>query len=246
MLAVTGYTMDAVGLLKVLFPVIMGVYWYVTTFIIVLLIAPAINLAMTTFDRKDIKTVLLILIVLMGVPMLAVTAKVHVMGLAVGYALGAYVRQFNVEMTKKMSGSLIVGVIVLSTVVTGALMYFSKTSPFLASYRNFFVEGFNINTMALAFLFFMFFKHWNIGHIKFINVIASATFGVYLFHENPMIRMYIWKEIINPTEWRGPQLVVGMIVSVLGVFVVGILLDFVRQFMFKGIGKLWSKTKPNV
>ena len=32
---------------------------------------------------------------------------------------------------------------------------------------------------------------------KWINVIASATFGVYLIHDNELVRPYIWNEIFQ-------------------------------------------------
>lgn len=39
----------------------------------------------------------------------------------------------------------------------------------------------------------------------------------------------MWHEIIQPEKWHGIELIVGLILTVVGIFVVGMVLDLVRQ-----------------
>lgn len=55
----------------------------------------------------------------------------------------------------------------------------------------------SIFTLVAAISIFYFFKNLNIKNNKFINFIASTTFGCYLIHDNTVIRPFLWKNLFD-------------------------------------------------
>lgn len=52
--------------------------------------------------------------------------------------------------------------------------------------------------LLVSIFIFIGFSKINIGYVKWINVISSATFGVYLIHDDrPYIREFLWKTLFN-------------------------------------------------
>lgn len=86
-----------------------------------------------------------------------------------------------------------------------------------------------------AFLFgvsaFLFFKNLRIPHSNGINTVASATFGVLLFHANAFMRQFLWRGVLNVSvafSQHLPFLVFHAVLSLLLVFVAGSAFDMVR------------------
>ena len=82
----------------------------------------------------------------------------------------------------------------------------------------------------------------NMGNV-IINKIASCTFGVYLFHDNPFIRKKLWIEWIrNQIFYDSKWLILRMILSVIIVYSLGIIIELLRQkFLSKSWFNLYNK-----
>lgn len=235
-------TLTPVKLVQGLFPLLMSTYWFATAFAILLLVAPVINLAMKNFEQRETTYVLGGLILLMGLPVATVFQN-DVTGLVLAYALGAYVRRFDLKLPKVWNVVLMFVTVTAAATMTLIFVKGAAISPFFAERRNFFVTGFNINAYALALLLFLFAKQTKIGQIKFINLIASTTFGIYLFHDNRFFKHYLWENIVQANQLHGVDLAVRFISSVIVIFVVGMIIDFIRQLVFKGVKTIWTMMK---
>lgn len=79
---------------------------------------------------------------------------------------------------------------------------------------------------------FLFFRVLPMGHSRFVNTVASTTFGVLLIHANSnAMRKLLWKDLLNvPAAYLLPLplLVAHAFACVLGVFVVSSALDYLR------------------
>ncbi len=67
----------------------------------------------------------------------------------------------------------------------------------LESYR-YVVDSNELLALATAVTSFMFFKNFNIRQSKWINTIATSTFGVLLIHAHSnTIRKWLWKDVLD-------------------------------------------------
>lgn len=65
---------------------------------------------------------------------------------------------------------------------------------------------------------------------KFINWIASSVFGVYLLHDNPFIREFLWGKVFNVAQYLTSSFfAVYVFFSISTIFVVGIMIDNLRR-----------------
>lgn len=88
--------------------------------------------------------------------------------------------------------------------------------------------------VAISVLMFMLFKAIDIGYIGFINKVAATTFGIYLIHDNPFVRPFLWQTLFQNPERSGSEwLILYGIGEVAAVFIVCSLIDWLRITCFE-------------
>lgn len=88
-------------------------------------------------------------------------------------------------------------------------------------------------------LYLLFFETLNIKN-KFINKLASLTFGIYLVHENNFVFERLYKHL--PIEINGviyPNVIIKMLLYSIIIFIVSAIIEYIRQLL----SKLITKTK---
>lgn len=90
---------------------------------------------------------------------------------------------------------------------------------------------FSIVVPLCAICLFRFFEYWNIGCIKWINIIAGTTFGIYLIHDSYISRSLIWYTIlqVDTVLYASPFFPLYAVLGILGVFTGCALIDLGRQ-----------------
>ena len=85
-------------------------------------------------------------------------------------------------------------------------------------------------------LFMIFLKRKEFSN-KYINYIAGSAFGVYLIHDNLLLRPYLWNNLLHvPSYYFSPYLFLFMIGSIFGVYIICTGIDIVRRLT---VAKLW-------
>ena len=74
---------------------------------------------------------------------------------------------------------------------------------------------------------------------KLIMTVSTLSFGVYLLHEHNIMREVLW-EAIDFTRMENSAIayLIGLIVIVIGIFIVGILVEKIRKEINLGISKV--------
>lgn len=91
---------------------------------------------------------------------------------------------------------------------------------------------------------FMAFKNMKRPYNKYINMVASATFGVLLIHANSdIMRQFLWKDVLDVAgHYTSDTLWVHAILSVVGVYVICVVMDLVRiRFVEEPLFKVLDK-----
>lgn len=237
-------------LAKLFLPVSTEHYWFMTAYVLMYLFLPVIMLGVKNLSKKQFQVVLGLLLFVF-----CVVKSVVPVSLAVdkqGYdciwylcvaLLAAYIRLHGIPFFSGIKRSLAV-------YLTASIGIFSGTM--LLRYiwlhtGNDMVGGcfhYNFILVLLAALgFFYLFLHLKIKQgvcSKVICKLAPYTLGVYLWHEHYAIR-YEWPEWIQNLlggATEGVMWFVALLVSVVVVFVIGILLDMLRSLLFACMDKL--------
>jgi surface polysaccharide O-acyltransferase-like enzyme len=94
------------------------------------------------------------------------------------------------------------------------------------------------------FLFFKALKFENEKINKGIRLISSTTFGIYLLQEARFFKPHLYFDILKIQRYYSrPTSVLYILAMVSVIFVVGVLFDLLRQWLFSGMEKITARYK---
>lgn len=87
-----------------------------------------------------------------------------------------------------------------------------------------------VSGIICSILLFLGFRNLKIKSNPKINKIAGCTFGIYLFHDHPLIRKVLWIEVLGNANHIDESLFpLRLSLSIIGVFLIGIVFEYCRQ-----------------
>lgn len=229
-----GGTVSAGLLLKILFPTIFKQYWFFTAYIVLILLAPYLNLFAKSASQTQFRNCLLTMVVLWCVILSFTNQDMYsseIVQFVMYYLIGAYFRMHpeNCLATAKIRNILAVGSLFLLLLSTTAIRLVNETIGHLISETSF-INSFSILSLGSAVGLFasaVYHKPWV---NRYVNRIASCTFGIYLLHDNPLVRSLIWRNWLDNTVWYDSWLLTFcLLISSMIVFVGCIPVELLRQ-----------------
>lgn len=70
---------------------------------------------------------------------------------------------------------------------------------------------------------------------KFINTVATGVFAVYLIQDHSFIREELWSFVSSLVHPQDSIFMLETIIVVLSIFILSILIDYLRKFIFNAI-----------
>ena len=194
----TGKILAGKDLIRMVFPVTFNLYWYFSSYIVLFLLMPYIDVMMDNINRKQTRKLLIIGVLLFSLlPTFTTTQwltninNLFIMG--VMYLIGYYIKKYNPKV------SMITCDIVLFLSVTFLL----TTEIFLKLKTNLDPLYFAVNmnrtplvVISLALFFILLNKTPPTVFVKFFVLISKHAFGIYLIHIG-WIRKIIYKDIFS-------------------------------------------------
>lgn len=234
-------------ILESIFPNIMKSYWFFSSYFILYLCIPFLNKLVLSLKRKEYNYLLIIgFVFLILIPSLTFNQKITAtIYLFYYYLVGAYIKlYFN-----KIGGKYrYLFVFIISFLITILLSIFIKYKSFtnldLVENIYFFGKRCSILMMVSTISLFLFFKQLSIRYNKFINTIASYSFGIYLFHDNLFIANLFWGNIfkLDSIIHTGYYFIVAIGIAII-IYIFGSCIEFWRHLLFKIISYLLNKIR---
>lgn len=255
---VTGYEVFSIkGCAKALLPIIGIKDGFVSCYLVFFLFIPFLNILIHHMEEKQHRYLLLLCgftyIVMGTLPGFGITMN-YVGWFMVLYLIAAYIRLYPriyFNKTSLWGGLTVISIIVSACSVIACTWIGIQIDRKMAFY--FLSDSNKILAVMTAVCAFLFFKNLKLKYSKGINTIAASTFGVLLIHANSdTMRQWLWKDTLNNAGMYGsPWLVVHAIGSVLGVYIVCTLIDYLRiRFVEKLFLRRWDvcmeKRKKNL
>lgn len=235
---------------KIIFPYpIPTNYWFVTSYIVMLLSMPMLNIVIRNINqRKHIYILLFLTVFIVVIPDLysyfpgkmdiwigqfGATDATYFIYL---YFIASYFRLYSSKLTRKWEYWLIL------VVIGNILLFISYSLPLFISdathnYLNYsqLMIGQNSTVITMvAVSIFMLFVNINMGKVRCINYISASMFGVYLLHENSFLRPIIWNYINNNRFTTFTSMIINGLKYSFLIFIICILIDIVfRRILFE-------------
>lgn len=234
-------------LIPLVFPVTGGHYWFATVYLLMYALCPLFNKAISGMDKKLHRNMIIICLVIFSVwnTILPFTQPLtdregmDICWFGVLYLTAAYVKKYKEDL--KFNKWAYFGTFIVSSLAAFGLgkliMVADSITGKLGGYAANFYPYNSLFIFIASVALFMFAVKTEVKVSGFVNkavLWASAgTFGVYLLHEHRLLR-YLWPEWARVSAFAGrPVFVLHMIITVITVFVVGIIVDYIRRMIFK-------------
>lgn len=212
--------------LHFLFPVMYSKYWFVTTYVQLLILTPFLN---SFLNRASLRMfvafifaciLILIYFRLVNCPLLLFVSV---------YSIGAFVRLHRPKLLALSSKFYFFLTFSLLSVYIAVVSYshhiFHYTHRLISLL---FFSQYSLFILLLSVSCFLFFTQIRIKKVALINMVASSTLGIYLIHEHPLIRDYIWQNVFHVKDWyQSDSFYMYCLFSVISIFVCCALIDIV-------------------
>jgi len=232
-----GYV-DIYDVFSSFFPNIMCTYWFFTNYFMLYLLIPFINKLVSNLSRREYKKLLVISVVLfIFIPSFAIfrSSFSPFIYLVIYYLIGGYIKLYCNDL-KYNNKYLFSGFCLFLTISALFFLIFSKLSLNNEYFSKF---VFSFSDLKSVFLFgcslclFLLFKQLNINNNKFINLLGSVSFGVYLFHDNFFMREILWGRLLKVNDLVSSNLfLIYSLVIAFGIYMLVLLIDLGRKFIF--------------
>lgn len=213
--------------------------WYVKCYLYFCLFIPYINQFISSLSKASYRK-LLVLIAFTWIILSTLTGydtyDVGEFGfMLIAYLFGAYSKLYLKDKKCNNNRYLLISLIcfillILSVVLIDNLSVLLESESLLKK-SDYFIEWNSILSFGLAYFIFMFFSNKHFVN-KIVNLVASTTIGIYLFHDNELVMVVIWKIIFpNINYVNNPY--IHSIIKIIAVFLIGMIIDLIRQNIFK-------------
>lgn len=213
---------------RVLIPIHSDYYWFVTSYIGLLFIAPFLSILASNLSKRHYQYLLLILFVLNFEFLYGAvySNQRSLLWFSYLYLIAGYLKLYGTpDFIIKNKGLILISIWVFLTFF--ASIYNSLTWPIF----KFKGSDYNGPIFLLSLAIFIYFVNTNFKRDYLLPKLAPYTFGVYLIHDNPLIRKVLWEEVISDSI--SLPIIVHCLLVCVNIFIACVLIDFIRGLIFR-------------
>lgn len=232
--------------ISMLLPVSAKQYWFFTAYFCLSLFIPFLNMVLDNLDRVTGEKLFITIIILFTVlptifhyDIFYIGDGYSAMWLALLYLIGGCINKFDIGKHGKTMKYLL-GYFICITVTwifkIWKIQVFTEGLFAISSEGEFFVSYTSPTILFAGIMLLIGFRNLNLKDTtkKIIGFFAPLTFGVYLVHENPIIRRWIIVEKFRGYADYNPFVLVGVVLGTsISIWFICSLIDKIRLCLFK-------------
>ena len=258
--------LETVTYIKAFVPFLSRTWYFMTLYLLVLIISPFLNKMMRQLSRTEFLYLLLICFFMFSVwqPLSLVSPFDEIIGLKkilstqggkslydfiYMYILGAYMRKYHIFKSHESDDNknlwnrpitYLVGFLLLGLI--NLLMVYKYPDKAIES-----VVAYNDNPLVViqCTCLFRFFEKLDISRFekscKIINAISAGNLGVYMIHEHPLMRHFIWNEVFtidNISFYSQRFYLIKIFLVIVVIYAACWFIDWIRRLLFSFVTKM--------
>jgi len=156
--------------------------------------------------------------------------------------LGAYIRIYVPQFLNKLKNSIVLFLFSTISIILPILVIGFFKIPGIST--NYFWRPNSFLLLIWSVSLFLMFKNLVIKENRLINILASTTLGVYLFHDGP-IRYFLWNKVFNIKDYANFNYFIFYLLAItVIIFLVGFGIDMGRKYLERMfLDKFFDKIK---
>lgn len=222
-------------LIKVCLPITYPGWWFASTYFMLYLIHPFLNKLLHGLSKTEYQYLILIMVLCWSIIPTATTQLFEsnsLLWFVTLYGIAGYVNLYggNQKLQSKHYFSLYFMVLIITYTVSTTFLFLGTKKEEWSTHAIDFFEIERLPILLMAITLFMGFVTLKMNYHKWINMIASATFGVYLIHDSSYIRYYLWTNIFKINQYQDSTFLI--LYSILVVFILYVsctMIDLIRK-----------------
>ncbi|MBR6950001.1 MAG: acyltransferase family protein [Bacilli bacterium] len=221
-------------------------WWFARSYLALYLIHPYVSLFLNSLSKEKYRNLLIFSFIFLSIIPTITNIKFdegNLIWFIFIYSLGGYISKYPIKNDWTSIKYFIYSLILLLISFIFVIIYDYNNygaSDFTLKINDFFRID-KLVVLLISLFIFLGFLNLKIKNNKYINIIASCSFGIYLIHDSIYIRNYIWKNLFfKPLYFsRLLYLIPYSIVVVLIVFIVCCIIELIRIYL---VEKLYLKS----
>lgn len=239
---------DILNIINVIFvsglkqPFWRDVYWFVTVYLLMYLSFPIMNSIIKKMNKKELKYIVIFLTIIILMYQMEETVIEYYFFCIYMYMAFSYVKTYRNDWIKQ---NCKIGFIICTAfIICLKILSECNESNFIIDFITGKFGRHSILFFIDSIFVFYIFKSISINKSMVINKIASTTFGIYLFHENQLfsVRSYMYNWIV---KYNNNYFLIFYFLEIFLIFVLGVIIDLIRQWIFKKIDSKKNKIVYN-
>ena len=222
------------GLIKRVFPLTFEQWWFASTYFVMYLFSPFLNILLHKLDRAAY-TKLLVLTTILWCVLPTFTLQSYesnnLLWFFYLYIVAGYIKLWQNNTGRRAWPWMLAAAAMASVTYLSAVVFdiIGLKIPFFGENATGFYGQQKLPIVLLALFLFLGFKNLRLGQRKSINFVAAAMFGVYLIHDDNYVRLFLWKTLFhNIDRADSPYLILYAFAEIVLVFVVCTVIELVR------------------
>lgn len=226
-------------------PCYFGNNWFANTYLVFLLFVPILDKAVRPMNKSEHKKVIFVMTALGTIvppgPRERFFYPSPVFAFITGFFIAKYIRLYDPIFFKntKRNVAYAAGIYIFIAVYKIFARKAFAIIPFLnhskvEALARIFDKNASLPVMICSLFLFMAFKNLKVPHNSFISSIAATTFGVYLIHENPLVRYWIYHAALKSDSFvDSPFLILYLFAGRIAIFAACSVIELLRKSIFK-------------
>ena len=221
------------------FPITFSEYWFVTAYIILMVLSPFCNKLIFALDKKEYQALLASLIIIFvalqgGIPnVFRGMAGGRIIPVVIYYFIAGYIKRFVVLSENNARRHIFVAIcfycLLIASFYVLTWLGITLDSGTIIEHSSRYRQLQSPIVLIICLELFIAFMEMDIKGSKFINEVAACTFGVYLIQSNRIMRELIagWFPVYK--EERSLFIFLYSVAGVIAIYVCCTIVDFIRR-----------------
>ena len=231
------------GVVKAFMPITFKEYWFATAYVVLYIFHPFINKMLNNLTRKEELTLIMTGLTLFSLIHAVTTMDFYgneVIQFILFYIIGDYLGRYKENLFSERKWRLIglFGSLILIALSIAVLDLIGTKIPVAGSHSIYLLSRTSPLSIIFAVSLFSYFSNRKAFCSTFVNKVAASMFGIYLLHDNNLVRSVIWSDLFHVDRYvRSDYLLPNMILVALSVFIVCAAIELVRISVSKQCAK---------
>lgn len=224
---------------SLIFPFGSEIWWFMTSYLLLYIFSPLLNLAIKAMKRKMHLFFCVFLMIIWSIipTFLRINYGFTTFGWFLTlYLIASYVRlyDFNIKVKPWLGIIISIAIFIGGASIRFIFQNYLDTSNFFVNKVIgwfYYIDINNFVQFAAAFVLFLSFKKLKMKKCSIINIVASTCLVIYLFHDHRDIRKFLWIDLFkNATFASSPYLILYSIGAILAVFAAGVVIGLIYRY----------------